>query len=100
MNCIKDRPEGLKLQNLALATMTGPAVASRWVTETIDPSREYIGNCTGFLSAYVSSSTSFLPKMLFECCMILHGTLGSNFDIFLPAVLGYSTEKPLQDQVA
>ena len=27
-NWIKDRPEGLKLQNLALATMTGPAVRS------------------------------------------------------------------------
>ena len=28
MNWIKDRPEGLTLQNLALATMTGPAVSS------------------------------------------------------------------------
>ena len=27
-NWIKDRPEGLKLQNLALATMTGPALSS------------------------------------------------------------------------
>ena len=27
-NWIKDRPEGLKLQNLALATMTGPAMSS------------------------------------------------------------------------
>ena len=26
-NWIKDRPEGLKLQNLALATMTGPALS-------------------------------------------------------------------------
>ena len=27
-NWIKDRPEGLKLQNLALATMTGPALSN------------------------------------------------------------------------
>ena len=27
-NWIEDRPEGLKLQNLALATMTGPAMSS------------------------------------------------------------------------
>ena len=64
-NWIKDRPEGLKLQNLALATMTGPAMSSLPKNrtadvqyainkcesfehnETIDPSREPIGNCQG-----------------------------------------------------
>ena len=28
MNWIKDRPEGVKLQNLALATMAGPSMSS------------------------------------------------------------------------
>ena len=50
--------------------------------ETIDPSREYIGNCTGFFPAYGSPSTSFLPNMHFQCCVILEGNLGGNFDIF------------------
>ena len=51
--------------------------------------REHIGNCKGFLTAYVSSSTLFLPNMQFECCMILQGTLGGSFDIF--AASGEST---------
>ena len=57
--------------------------------ETIDPSRESIGNCTGFFTAYVSPSRPFLPSMQFECSMILQGTLGGNFDIF--AATGEST---------
>ena len=57
--------------------------------ETIDPSRESIGNCKGFFTAHVSSSTSFLPNMHFQCCVILQGTLGSQFDIF--AASGEST---------
>ena len=99
-NWIKDQLEGLKLQNLALATVTGPAMSSfpKNITadvqhainkceslgssETVDPSRESIGNCTGFLTAYGSPSTSFLPKMQSECCMILRSTLGGNFDTF------------------
>ena len=45
----------------------------------------------------------FLPNMQFECCMILQGTLGGNFDIF--AASGESTAwvllwKPVQDQLA
>ena len=35
-NWIKDRPEGLKLQKLALATMTGPAVRSQPKNTTAD----------------------------------------------------------------
>ena len=71
--------------------------------ETIDPSRESIGNCKGFFTAYVSSSTSFLPNMHFQCCVILQGTLGSQFDIF--AASGESTAwvllwKTVQDQLA
>ena len=71
-NWIKDGPEGLKLQNLALATMTGPAMSSlpkhtkadveyainKCESETFGPSRESIGNCTGFFTAYGSPSTS------------------------------------------
>ena len=53
---------------------------------TIDPSRESIGNCNGFFTAYVSSSTSFFPSMQFECCMTLQGTLRGNFDIFAASV--------------
>ena len=35
-----------------------------------------------FFTAYVSSSTSFLPNMQFACCKILQDTLRDNFDIF------------------
>ena len=37
-------------------------------------------NCSP--TAHGSPSTSFLPNMHFQCCMILLGTLGGNFDIF------------------
>ena len=51
--------------------------------ETIDPSRESIGNCTG-ISHHIwqSFDVIFLPNMQFECCMVLQGTLGGDFDIF------------------
>ena len=50
-----------------------------------------------------SSDVIFLPNMQFECCMILQGTLGRNFDIFAASVnplLGYSSGRPVQHQLA
>ena len=57
--------------------------------ETIDPSRESIGNGRGFFPADGSPSTSFLPNVHFQCCMLLQGTLGYGFEIF--AASGEST---------
>ena len=54
-NWIDDRPEGLTLQNLALA----------------NPSRESIGNCKGLFSVYGSPSTSFFTEHAFQ---VLHVT--------------------------
>ena len=107
-NWIKDRTEALKLQNLAMATMKGSAVRSFLENTTADVQyavnkceslgsgkqlilhRESIVNCTGFFPAYGSPSTSFfLPNMHFQCCMILQGALGGNFDLF--AASGEST---------
>ena len=78
-NWIKDRPEGLKLQNLAVATMTGPAVRFSGTYDcrcsgrheqmrvfglwpTIDPSRESTSNCKGFSRSYGCPSTSFFAE--------------------------------------
>ena len=79
-NWIKDCPEGLKLENIALANMTGPLVRSQPKNLTanvqfavnkckslgsgkpIDPSRESIGNCNRLFVAYGRSSTSFLTE--------------------------------------
>ena len=76
----KDRVEGLKLLNLSLATITGPDLRSypknmtndvqyainkcesSGLRETIAPSRKSIGNCTGFLAAHGSPSTSFFAE--------------------------------------
>ena len=65
--CIKDRREGIKLQNIVLATMTGPAMSS-------SPKN---------MNADVKSLGSGKRLILhgFECCVILQGTLGGNFDI-------------------
>ena len=93
-NSIKDRTEGLKLQNLALATMTSPVLRSspEIVTAnvqyaigqvrglvgsgaTIDPSREPIGNCKVFFPrTWQSSDVIFLQSMHFQCCMLLQAT--------------------------
>ena len=58
--------------------------------ETTDPSRESVGKCRSF-SPHMSvlKRHFFLPNMQFECCTILQGTLGGNFDIF--AASGEST---------
>ena len=50
--------------------------------ETIDPSRESIGNCKGFFPAYESLRRHFLQNVHFQCCVLLQGTLGGDFDIF------------------
>ena len=57
-NWIKDRREGLKLQNLTLATKSNCRRPLRnqhmrvfGLRETIDPSRESIGNCKEFVLA-------------------------------------------------
>ena len=77
---IKDRPEGLKLQNLAVATMTGPAMSSLPENMTADVQyainkceslgsgkqlilHEPIGNCSGFFPAYGSLSSSFFCRI-------------------------------------
>ena len=70
--------------------------------ETLDPSPESIGTCQGFFRHMCQFfHIFFLPKMQVECCMILQGSLGGNFDTLLPAVnplLEYSSGK--QDQLA
>ena len=99
-NWIKDRPEGLKIQNLALATMTGPAVRSQPKNITADV-QHAVNKCESLGSgkqlvfhgnpSVMANSFSphlavlrrhILPIMQFECCKILQGTLGGNFDIF------------------
>ena len=60
------------------------------IDETIDPSRESIGNRKGFFPYMaVRRRFFFLPNAHFQCCMLLQGTLGDNFDIF--AASGEST---------
>ena len=110
-NWIKDRPEGLKLQNLALATMTGPAVRSlpRNLTADIQyaiDKCESLGSekqliLQGNLSAIAKDFSPhmavlrphLLPNMHFQCCMMLQGTLGGHFGIF--AASGESTASVL-----
>ena len=97
---IKDRPGGLKLQNLALATMTGLALSSlprnltadaRYANDeckSLGSGKQLIlhGNPSA-LAKDVSQHVAvlgrhFLPKMHFQCCVVLQGTLGGNFDMF------------------
>ena len=107
-NWIKDRPEGLKLQNLALATITGPALRSYPKNTTVDvqhalnkcESLGAQGNNWSFTGTHRQLQMifsphmavvrrHFLPNMQFECCLILQVTLGGNFNIF--AASGEST---------
>ena len=106
-NWIKDRPEGLKLQNRALATMTGPAVRSfpKNMTadvqyalnkcESLGSGKQLIlhGNpqaiAKDFSPHMAVLRRHLLPNMHFQCCRILQGALGGNFDIF--AASGEST---------
>ena len=88
-NWIDHRPEGLKLQHLALATLTGTAMSClrKHLTADVqhaiikcdslgqgnnDPSRGSIGDC----------SNNFAACGSFQCCMLLQSTLGGGFDIF------------------
>ena len=99
-NWIKDRPERLKLQNLALATKTGPAMSSLPKNMTADV-RYAMNKCEslgsgkqlilhGHPSAIAQDFSPhmavlrrhLLPIMHFQCCMILQGIIGRNFDIF------------------
>ena len=97
---IKDRPEVLKLQNLALATMTDPAVRSfpKNMTadvqcaldkcESLGSGKQLIlhGNPSAIAKDFSPHMAvlrrHFLPNMHFQCCMLLQGTLGGDFDIF------------------
>ena len=118
---IKDRPKGMKLQNPALATITGPALRSypKNTTahvqhalekcESLDSGKQLIlhGNPSAIAKDYSPQVSVlrclFLPNMQFECCMILQGTTEANLTSLLPAVnplLGYSSEKPVQNQLA
>ena len=98
-NWIKDRPKGLKLQNLALATMTVPVLSSlpRNLTadvqyainncESSGPGQQLIlhGNPSAPAKDFSPMAVlrrHFLPNVHFQCCMSLQGTLGAHFDIF------------------
>ena len=88
-NWIDDRPEGLKLQNLALATMAGPVMSSLPTNLTADvqhaienceslgPRQQFIlhGNPSA-IAAKMSSHVAvlrrhFLPNVHFQCCMFV-----------------------------
>ena len=92
--------EGLKLQNLAFADMTGLVVRSQPKNITADVQyavnkRESLGSGkqlirhgnTSTIAKDCSSHMAvlrrhFLPNMYFQCYLLLQGTLGGNFDIF------------------
>ena len=118
-NGIKDRPEGLKLQNLALATMRGPAVRSQPKNMTADVMYA-IDKCESLVSGkrlilhgnpsaiakdcspHMDVFRRHFPTKHFQCCMILQGTLEGTFKT-LPTVnplFGCSSGKPVQDQLA
>ena len=96
-NWIKDRTEGLKLQNLALAAMTGPVLSSlqRNLTadvqyaidkcESLGSGRQLIlhGNSSvlakDFSPHMAVLRRHLLPNVHCQCCMLLQGTLGGNF---------------------
>ena len=92
--------EGLKLQNLAFADMTGLVVRSQPKNITADVQyavnkRESLGSGKQLIrqgnpSAIAKDCSShkavlrrhFLPNMYFQCYLLLQGTLDGNFDIF------------------
>ena len=97
-NSIKGRPEGLKLQNLTLATRTGRTTYRQFsgksnctrplrnqqmrifgLRETYDPSRESIGNCKGMFSAYCGPSTSFFAEFALPVLYVASGHPRSRF---------------------
>ena len=107
MNWIKDRPEGLMLQNLALATMTSHAISSL-PENTIADVQHAINKCETLgsgkqLSHHGNPSAiardfsphmaalrrHFVPNMQFECCLLPQAPSEAIFDMF--AASGEST---------
>ena len=120
-NWIKNRPEGLQIQDLAFASMTGAAMSNLPKKFTADVQHaidkcESLGSgkrlilhrnppaiAQDFSPHMAVLRRHFLPKMHFECCMVLQGTLGGDSDIFAARVtplLGYSSARPVQDLLA
>ena len=106
-NWIKDQPEGSRLQNLTLATKTGRSTGSLPTNliadvhnainkcESLSSGRQFIlhGNPSAIardFSPYMAVlRRHFLPNAHFQCCMLLQGTFGYDFDIF--AASGWKT---------
>ena len=110
----RHRPEGLKFQNIALATVTGLAVRSFQKQLTADVpygmnkceslglgkqlilhGRNPSAIAKDFSLQMAVLRRHFVPHRHFQCCMILQGTLGGNFDIF--AANGESLGAPLEN---
>ena len=120
-NWIKDRPEGLTLQNLALATMTGPAMSSLPKNMTADVQYainkcESLGsgkqlilhgnpsaNAQDFSQHMAVLRRHFLPNMQFQCACCFKAPSVAIVTSLRPVVnplLGCSSGKPIQDQLA
>ena len=102
-NRIKDRPKGLKLQKLTLATKTGSLPKKHTADIHYAMQKcEFLGSEKHLILHQNPSAIAreisthmavlrrhFLPKVHFQCCMSLQGTLGHDFNIF--AASGEST---------
>ena len=117
-NWSKDRLEGLYLQNLALATITGKAIRRYPDNVTADvqhacnqcesfgSGKQLILHCnpsaisSDFSTAYVSSSTSCFAEYAIGVLFDITGTLGGNFGIFAASgeshYLGTPPENPFK----
>ena len=89
----------MTLQNLALATITGPA-SRNYPKNMIKDVQHALNTCESLVlgkqlilhgnpsaisrdfSPHMSVLRRHFPSMEFQCCMILQGTLGGIFDIF------------------
>ena len=120
-NWIKDRPKGLKLQNLALASMTVPVLSSLPQNLTADvqyainnceslgPGQQLIfhGNPSAFAKDFSPMAVfrrHFLPNVH---CQVLHVASGhprvailTSLRPVVNSLLGCSFGKPVQDQLA
>ena len=117
MNWIKDRPEGVKLQNLALATMAGPSMSSLPKNTTADV-HYAINNCESLgsgkqLVLHGNSSAiakDFSPHMAVlrrhfcRICVLYDSppweTILTSLRPAANPLLGCSSGKPVQDQLA
>ena len=106
-----DRAHQSIREEAAWATMTGPALRSfpknltadvQYATDkceslgpraSIDTSRNAIGTCKALFPHVTVLRRHFLPIVHFQCCMLLRGTLGGDFDTF--AASGESTAQVL-----